>query len=230
MQKKGHGILKGIWTLLTLGLVLLLFSPSQAWALNVYVMGGGDAPSDTGVINALQERGHVVTQGVETPDWDGTQANLNDFDVVVLLYNSNWTRSLTPAGIATTRDYIANGGAVVTGEWFIWGVFAAQADDLAPLMPVSEYCGWNFGPSTTYTRVTADPIINNGLPQSFTFPLSSFSGTESCFREQVGATVFYSSSNGGGQPGAAGLVGWDVEKGRVASFSTLLGGNGVDER
>lgn len=40
MQKKDHGILKGIWTLLTLGLVLLLFSPSQAWALNVYVMGG----------------------------------------------------------------------------------------------------------------------------------------------------------------------------------------------
>lgn len=96
-------------------------------------------------------------------------------------------------------------------------------DILAPLLPIGEYCGWNLGVSTTYTQVAPDPIINNGLPPSVGFPLVSFAGTESCFREKQDATVFYSSSNGGGQAGTAGLVGWDVTGGRVVSFSTLLG-------
>ena len=219
-RESGSMLLKAIWILAIVGAVSL-FSPSSAWALNVYVLRGGDAPSDSAVINALQERGHTPTSGVETPEWDGTQANLNIFDVVVILNNANWGGSLSPAGMQAIHDYIFNGGGVVTGEWLIW-----QTDPiLAPLMPV-ESCTWDFDPSTTYTVITPDAIIGNGLPSSFTFSLSdvsAFDGTESCFSERPGATVFYSSSSGGGHPNAPGLVGWDIAAGRVISFSTLLG-------
>jgi len=218
--------------LLTVGLILsvaLALTPTTTgqtpqWSdpsgLKVYILRGGDPASDNAVAQALQERGHVPTLGVETPDWNGSQANLNDFDVVVILITANWARALSSQGIEAIRNYIVNGGAVVTGEWFIWKTFGDQT--IGPLMPVVDYCGWNYNTTTTYTQLAPDSVINSGLPVTLTLSLSDFAGTESCFRPRAEARIFYSSSNGGGQPRAAGLLGWDVQGGRVASFSTLI--------
>jgi hypothetical protein len=122
------------------------------------------------------------------------------------------------------REYILGGGAVVTGEWFMWSIFTRQVEEIVPVLPISDYCGYNKAASTTYKALLSDPTINNGLPPNlhFTISLSNFTGTESCFVQQAGAEVFYSSSNGGGRPGAPGLLGWNVGGGRIASFSTLL--------
>jgi hypothetical protein len=211
---------KDIW-IITLVAVLFLFIPSWVWSMQVYVLRGGDAASDSAVINALQARSHTPIVGVETPDFDGTQANLIDFDAVVILYNANWSRPLLSAGALAIRDYVAQGGGVVTSEWFIWRVHSDAI--LGPLMPVGQYCGYNSTPVTTYTQDMPDPLINNGLLPSLTFSLSNFDATESCLAPKQGATVFYRSSNGGGQPNASGLMGWSVNGGRIASFSTLLG-------
>ncbi len=187
----------------------------------IYVLKGGHKDSDQAVIDTLRGCGWNVTEGDETPKWDGSQANLNDFDAVVILHNANWAEPLPAAGAQAIRDYIRQGGGVVTSEWFTYGIFFGSP--LLPLSPVGEYCGWNNASTTTYTQVTPDPVINNGLPTSFSFSLSSFAGTESCFVTKSGATVFYSSSNGGGRPGSPGLLGWNVENGRIISFSTLAG-------
>lgn len=186
-------------------------------AASVYVLRGDNEASDTAVIEALQEAGFAVTSGVTTPAWDGTQANLQAYDVVVILYNQNWSSSLNVEGMRAINRYLRSGGGLVTGEWFIW----RGSSELTEFLPARN-CGWNSGTTTTYSRATPDPLINAGLPASFSFDLGNFSGRESCFEAMPNATVFYSSSNGGGRADAPGLVGWTLQLGRVASFSTLL--------
>jgi hypothetical protein len=63
---------------------------------------------------------------------------------------------------------------------------------------------------------------------SFTVDLGSYLGRESCFEAKDSATVFYTSSNGGGRANAPGLVGWEYEAGHVVSFSTLIGVTELD--
>src|SRR6516162_8681675 len=83
---------------------------SAAQASTVYVLLGGDATSDSDAIDALSAGGHVVTAGVQTTVWDGTQANLNDYDVVVVLYNFNWTGTIPVAGRTALVDCVSGGG------------------------------------------------------------------------------------------------------------------------
>lgn len=181
----------------------------------IYVLRGGDAPSDNAAIQALRDRGFAVTRGVATSDFDGSQAALADYDVLVVLYTANWVQPMPPAGLSAIRSYIQGGGALVTGEWFGW---RGQLSDLMP----SLNCGWNTTTETTYTQVAPSPTIGATLPPSFTFPLADFAGSETCLQARPEATVFYRSSNGGGKGDQTGLAAWNVGLGRVAAFSTLL--------
>lgn len=183
--------------------------------VRVYVLEGGHGPSDRAVVQALRDRRFDVTRGVETPDFDGTQAKLADYDVLVVLYTQNWTQPVPQAGLDAIRAYVEGGGSMVTGEWFAW------RGQLSPIMP-SLNCSWNTATQTSYTQVAANSIVNAGLPISFTFNLGDFSGSESCLQARPEATVLYSSSNGGGKGEQVGLAAWNVGLGRVASFSTLL--------
>lgn len=188
---------------------------AQRPAVRVYVLEGGHRASDQAVAQALRDRGFVVTRGVATPDFDGTQANLADYDVLVVLYTANWSTPAIPAGLAAIRAYVEGGGSLVTGEWFGW------RGQLAEIMP-SVNCSWNTAPSTTYTQVAPNSVINAGLPLAFTFPMGDFTGSESCLQARPEATVLYGSSNGGGRGDQVGLAAWNVGQGRVAAFSTLL--------
>jgi hypothetical protein len=208
------------WIPLVLAVMLLAGTPS-VWAAKIYVLRGGDPASDEEVVKALQERGHTVTWGVEAINWDGYQAELRDFQAVVILYNFNYLEAMPKPGLTALANYISGGGRVVTGEWFHYQI---TRNNLLPgLLPVGEYCGRNSAPSTTYTQAAPDAILNKDLPSAFSVSLREIDGTESCLKPAAGATVFYSSSNGGGQQGAAGVVGWDsAGGGRLISFSTLL--------
>lgn len=188
---------------------------AQRPAVRVYVLEGGHRPSDLAVAQALRDRGFQVTRGVNTSAFDGTRVNLADYDVLVTLYTSGWTTPVPEAGLAAIRAYVEGGGGLVTGEWFGW------RGQLSEIMP-STNCLWNTATQTSYTQVAPHPLINAGLPISFTFNLGDFSGSETCLVARPEATVFYSSSNGGGTPGQVGLAAWNVGLGRVAAFSTLL--------
>lgn len=184
--------------------------------VRVYVLQGDEPASDQAVAQALGDRGFDVTRGVATHSFDGSQADLGGYDVLVALYTANWNQPVPPAGLQAIRAYVEGGGSLVTGEWFGW------RGQLAELMP-SVNCGWNTAASTTYTQVAANPLIGAGVPASFSFALSNFSGSETCLQARPEATVFYGSSNGGGRGGGVGLAAWNVGQGRVAAFSTLLG-------
>lgn len=192
---------------------------AQRPAVRVYVLEGDDRASDLAVAQALRARGFSVARGVNTHVFDGTQATLSDYDVVVVLYTANWNLPVPPAGLDAIRAYVEGGGSLVTGEWFSW------RGQLGELMPTIN-CRWNTAPATTYTQAAPNPLINAGLPLAFTFNLGDFAGSETCLEARPEATVFYSSSNGGGGDPATGakvgLAAWNVGLGRVAAFSTLL--------
>jgi hypothetical protein len=142
--------------------------------------------------------------------------------VVLLLNNFNWTGTIPVAGRVALVDYVGGGGGLVTSEWINYFVSCSPFYvELAVLMPV-VCLAYDSASSTDYIQVTADPIIDEGLPIAFSFDLTNLGGSEASFDPKDGAVVFFSSSNGGGTAGSAGLVGWDVPGGRVISYSTLV--------
>jgi uncharacterized repeat protein (TIGR01451 family) len=148
---------------------------------------------------------------------------------VVILNSFNAAGSMPRGGTSALVNYVFNGGGIVTGELFNYNIHQANRHAGAEaLMPVTVPQR-NSVASTTYVRVTPDPIINDGLPETFTFSLQNVFGTESSFttRDSIRADgeatiVFYSSTNGGGRPNSPGVVGWNILNGKVLSFSTNI--------
>src|SRR5262249_38470456 len=172
---------------------------------------------------ALQQRGHDANLGIETPDFDGTQVKLADFDAVVVLYNANHLRTMSNAGKSALRDYLISGGRVVTGEWFILN-FSSDST-LGPLLPARS-CGYQFATeSTTYTRVEPpDPVLHSGLPANFTFQLSDYNGREGCLTAAAGAKLFYYSKDANDTSQRHGVIGRELAGGgRILSLSSLIG-------
>jgi hypothetical protein len=186
--------------------------------LKVYLLTGRDTVSDLAMFAALRDAGYAVDLGTDTASFDGSQAELEQYDVVVVLNHANWSAAIPSAGLQALRGYLAAGGAVVLGEWFVWKGL------LSDLLPV-ESCGYNSAEETTYTRNIPTVAVNDGLPLSFRFSLSRFSGSEGCLRPRPGAMVLYRSSNGGGITGSAGVAAWNAGAGRVVSVSNLLAAN-----
>ena len=208
-------------------ILFILSGFSSAFASNIYVMDSENTANTDTIEDVLTNAGHTVTIGLPWHQQDGAQG-LSSFDAVVFLNNFNWGRGpMSAAGQTEILNYVSGGGGIVTSEWFIWklgsGGTAGSFPMLNPLAPVEPTTAFNGVTSTTYTQMTPNPIVNKGLPGSFSFNLGSIGGTETVFTLRKGALIFYSSSNGGGVPGSGGLVGWNFGSGRVISFSTLVG-------
>ncbi len=204
MQRNCHSTQRLVT--LVFGAVFVSLAFSSAGASTVYVLRGGNATSDLAAIDALTAAGHLVTSGVESVDWDGTQADLSQYDAVLILNNFNWTGSMPTAGRRALVDYVAGGGGIVTGEWLNYYVSCASYYvELEVLMP-AICVAYNSALSTNYSQVTADAILDEGLPTSFSFGLADIAGSESSLTAKEGAVVFFSSSNGGGTPDSAGVV------------------------
>ncbi len=183
----------------------------------VYVFSSGDATTDQAMLDIISAGGNAPTLGVEPNGWTGAEANLSQFNAVVVQNSHNWSNGLMPeAGQNSLVDYVQNGGGLITGEWFAWN-FANSNTPINNLLPVTVN-GFATVNETTYTVDTPDATINAGLPNSFTFSMANLSGSESTFQPKQGAISFYSSSAAAG----SGLVGWEIGAGHVASFSNLL--------
>ncbi|NJN15601.1 MAG: ThuA domain-containing protein [Oscillochloris sp.] len=189
---------------------------------SVYVLRGGDAATDTAVVNALRAAGMDVTTGVETPEFSGSEANLPDFDAVLVLYNQNVARVLAPAGVAALVEYVQAGGGLVSSEWLIWQSAAQNYTALSDILPATS-CGIQTAGSTTLTQLTPNPVISAGLPVQFSLPLGNFSGSQGCLIARPEAAALYANSYPG-RDDAVGLAAWNppTGSGRVASFATLL--------
>lgn len=200
---------------LTLG--ALLSTVRNVNADNLLLLSTGVTANDLAAGAALQSQGHTVTLGPLysssfTPDFSG-------YSGVVLLQNDSGTGSSLDAAVQTALvNYVNGGGGLLTSDWTNWGM--AQYDYshiLQPIMPVALDNHYDHAANITYTQSTADAILNQGLPTSFSFAADDVGGTETYFTAKPGATTFYGSSYG------AGVIGWNYGAGRVMSLSTLAG-------
>lgn len=211
------------FSLLSLVITCLL-NLHSAHASNVLLIGS--SPSGLFSQGGLVQYGHNVTVGPHYDAFDGN-FDLSPFDVVVLSAVYYASPDMPTSGQTALVDFVNNGGGLITGEWVTWriGLFGSSFAVIDPILPVwtdGSYiggAGWTDG-DVIYSQVTADPIMNAGMPLSFSLDIEP-AGSE-IIHARPGATVFYSGDDEFGNYPSDGLVGWDVGQGRVLSFSTTL--------
>ena len=196
-------------------------------AAKVYVMSSGDAATDQAALDDMARYAHNATLGVQYTQFDGTQS-LAGYDCVYLQCNYNWGSGDMPeAGQAALTAYVSGGGGLVTCEWTMWKTWAGSFQTLGSVyaaVPSGAYTG---NPQYDFSVVTPDPIMNAGLPSSFTIPADSYAGTETVLTDtQSGATVFYQSTYAQQK---LGLIGWDYGLGRCANFNATNGPNFLND-
>jgi hypothetical protein len=192
-----------------------------AGAANVYMTSSGDPQTDDAARAALTSRGHSVTVGVPFTALDGTQS-LSGYDTVYLQMNANWSTGDMPiGGQQALVNWVNGGGRLVTCEWVVWKAATGQLATLSAILPVAPTSLYTGTTETSYTQATANAALNAGLPAQFTFPVTSFGGTETMATvTRPGAAVYYTSSVGAE---VIGLSGWSAGAGTVFSFSTTCG-------
>lgn len=190
-------------------------------AQTVLLLSTGNSTLNASTASGLQNAGFTVTVG--SPYHTVTATEFAGIDVVLLFPNANWSAGDMPTTTQTELlAFISNGGGLITAEWTNWKVGAGYLQTLAPALPVVSTTQYTGGSTITYTQVSADAVLNDGLPASFAFTPDNFAGVESLFAAKSGATVLYSSSGGAN---GAGIVGWDYGSGRVLQISTTVGSN-----
>lgn len=199
--------------------MLLLLLPLGLRAQTVLLLSTGLSSLDTQTQSVLTTAGFSVTVG--NPYHTFTASELSGIDVVLLFPNYNWSSGdMSLAAQTALVSFVQAGGGLITSEWTNWKVGAGSFTTLQSILPVVSTTQYTGGSSITYTQSTADSVINAGLPASMTFTGDSFAGVESLFAPKTGATVYYTSSGGAG---GSGIVGWEVQAGRVIQFSTVVG-------
>ena len=187
----------------------------------------GPSPGDL-VTSWQSGHGHTVDIGPNYDAFDGT-IDLSGYDSV-LLSVSDWTLPDMPTAGPVTEpalvDYVANGGGLVTAEWLLWRFSSVPVGSFAlidPILPAytidGAYIDGNSG-SVVFRKVSSDPILNQGMPDSFTISLNNEGS--GLLQTRPGATVFYSGDDINGLHPSPGVVGWQYGLGRVIVFSTTL--------
>ncbi len=200
------------------------FAVSSCYAGNVLIISAGSSTTDSSLVSALSNQGHTATIGPQYWEFN-TDYDLTPFDVVYIQGNGNWTQSDMPVDAQSMiLDFTHGGGGVIFSEWVVWMVSSRNVFQvLAAAMPVEENTQFRTSSTITLSLNTPEPFLTDGLPSSFTMPLTSFSGTETFLRPKLDATVFYDSDWVVGAETGAAAVGWDICGGRVVNFSTTIG-------
>lgn len=205
----------------TLTSLLLAGLAASSMAASIYIFSCGNAPTDNDTVAAFQAGGHDVTlgQGVST------FLNLNviaSFDAVYLPANHNYGFAWNASQEGAMLNYINAGGGLITAEWVVW--MAATTSSYFPILraafPVQLNSTWDFRGIANYTRDQADPIMNAGLPTTFSMSTTSISGVHTNFLNlKSGAKSFYRDGT------SIMVAGWDYGNGRVVNYSTVNGAN-----
>lgn len=205
-------------------IALISLTLSSGWSARVYVLSCGNATLNNAVVSRLEAGGHTVTLGVAYTQFNGTQ-DLSNIDVVYLQPNHNFGAGDMPlAGQGALLNFLSNPSkGLVTCEWTAWK-HQSQFAYLRPLFAVNSTNTYRSTTSVTFNQEVADPIMNAGLPNGFTTPITVISNAESFFTPKSGATVFYRSNyNVSGNLNPV-VTGWrSTHGGRVLHFGTVNG-------
>jgi hypothetical protein len=192
---------------------------------HVLLLTSGLAELDTALSKALEGYGHTVTLGADYTKFDGT-LDLSPYDAIYLQANYNWSAGDMPvAGQRQLINWVNCGGGLLTVEWTTWKIGSEAFQLIDAIFPAARTTSYASPTMETYSQVTPDATINKGLPDMFTFTTTNYNGVESDLNPRPGAVIYYDS-----MMQASGVLGWQYNLGRVASFSTVVGVNEVADK
>ncbi len=195
---------------------------SLAVASDVYVLSSGNAPLDALVKSRLEEMGHTVVIGPQFTGFDGSQS-LAPYDAVYFQANANYAAGDMPAaGQTALKNWVNAGGGLVASEWVAYITASGMLQTLKEAFAVTPNLTYREDLTATYTRVTANPVMDRGLSTPFVLSLTNYDGTEGRLVPKAGATTFYSTAPFP-QGAASGVVGGAYGAGRVLHISTTCG-------
>ena len=195
---------------------------ATASASNVLVLSSGNSALDALVKSTLESKGHAATIGPQYTDFTSAQS-LAGYDVVYFQANANHLAGDMPtSGQTTLKAWISAGGGLVTTEWVNNVAGAGLLQSISGTFAVTPTIHHRNEPVANYSQVTANPVINAGLPSTVALQLTSYEGTEGRLVPKAGATTFYTTQAFVEGPGA-GLVGGTYGAGRVIHLSTTCG-------
>lgn len=198
----------------------------SAFGANIYIISSANMAIDNSAVTAMTLAGHNAFVGVAQANFD-ENISLTGYDAVYLQANYNWAGGNMPLlGQNQLRNFVGNGGGLITCEWSTWLMATGAFEMLGALMPFEPSLYYTFGLTDTLVKVTPDPVINQGVPDAVFTTLDSYAGTKS--NPQVlrqGATNFYNTTDGGD---SIGIAGWAYGAGRVISFATTNGPSQLD--
>lgn len=192
---------------------------ASASAQSVYVFRTGNAAHDQLVVDSLNAEGLTATLGDPVSAFNNLSI-ISDFDAVYLQANFNYGFTWSASQESVMMNYVASGGGLITAEWVVWmaAVNPAYFPTMRNLFPVVPNSNWDSRGSVVYTRATADGVLNDGVPNTFTTNTTSIAGVYTYFNAlRPGATSFYSEA------GRSLVAGWDYSNGRVIMFNTVNG-------
>ncbi|MEO2045644.1 MAG: hypothetical protein ABGX16_03615 [Pirellulales bacterium] len=177
---------------------VLSFIPTVGFA-SILVLG--DDQSEADVVPYLQGLGQGVTMPGSYYDWDpGANADLSNYDAVVLLYGYEYGYELTANGSAAIVSYLQGGGHFITHSYVAYSHEDFSGDALFDMTPV-EYVDedydavWDVDETSAYfTGMTDGWSDGEGFEHlTVTDPNAVSLGTN-----QYGdPLVVYTESNGG---------------------------------
>jgi hypothetical protein len=189
---------------------------------HVYVLSSTNMALDEALKAMLESFGHTVTIGVHYTLFDGA-VDLTPYDAIYLQANANWSGDMPRPGQRQLINWVNCGGGLVTVEWTTWIIGGGTTFSLIDaIFPAARTRAYSSLGTETYIKITDQPTINAGLPDMFTFMTTNYSGTESNLNPRAGAVIYYDSAMLD-----SGLLGWDYNMGRVATFSTTVGTNEI---
>ncbi|TVQ74544.1 MAG: T9SS C-terminal target domain-containing protein [Balneolaceae bacterium] len=147
-----------------------LFATSALHAQDIYILHDSGTQDSIAVI--ITDAGLNVEVG--GPYWEFTNQDISEYSMVILLNGVAWTSAVPQAGQDNLRQYILNGGMMLSTEWISWSGSTNQT--LNSIIPITYGGSWSTG-SETYTVMAEHPITDD-LPETFVVPSGwSFSVT-----------------------------------------------------
>ncbi len=195
---------------------------ASASASNVLVLSSGNSALDSLVKSSLESRGHTADIGPQFTAFTSAQS-LAAYDVVYFQANVNYLAGDMPnSGQTALKAWISAGGGLVTSEWVVNVAGTGLLQSIRGTFAVTPNIDYRNDSTATYTIVTSNPVMRNGLPVQFPMPLTSYDGTEGRLVPKSSAITFYKTEPFVEGPGA-GVVGGTYGAGRVIHLSTTFG-------
>lgn len=190
-------------------LLFLLFLSSTVLGQSVLILE--DDGTEDSVYSILTANGINTTLGGNY--WEYTGAGINQYGLVIFLCGVDYSETMDTSVQQIIRDYVFNGGKLLTTEWIAYGVY-----DYYPLiyeiLPVVYNDDWDYNEETYYKQLNHP--ISLSLPDSFVVPVDwsySFTLRDTTPSKQA-LTIFTGSESGDavvlGRYGSGEIIHWNM--------------------